>query len=100
MWKTAEEPTRRARGKRESPRSRRPSMRCAGPEAPRRSRKLRRTMRDSRRYLRFSCDLQAEIRYADGMQAARTADISRGGVALVTDQALDVGQRIDVLLTL
>ncbi len=50
---------------------------------------------------RFHVDVQANVRMVDGRKLiARTRDLSRTGICLVTTQALDSGERLGIELVL
>lgn len=54
-----------------------------------------------RRYPRFQVDVQATVRTADGRKLlARTRDLSRSGICLVTNEELHPGVRLSVDLVL
>ena len=56
---------------------------------------------DSRRYPRFQVDVQASLHTTDGRKlTARTRDISRSGICLVTAEPLPSGERLTVELVL
>lgn len=56
---------------------------------------------DLRRHPRVSVDLQANIHTADGRKlAARTRDISRSGICIITSSALSAGGRLRIELVL
>jgi hypothetical protein len=55
----------------------------------------------SRRYPRFQVDVQAAVHTSDGRRLmARTRDLSRSGICLITSQALPSGERLTVELVL
>jgi len=54
-----------------------------------------------RRHPRFPVDVQASIRTGDGRRlSARTRDLSRAGICLITHQALPSGENLQVELVL
>jgi len=54
-----------------------------------------------RRYPRFPVDVQASLRTGDGRRlSARTRDLSRSGICLITGQALPSGENLLVELVL
>jgi hypothetical protein len=55
----------------------------------------------SRRYPRFQVDVQAAVHTSDGGRLlARTRDLSRSGICLITTQPLPSGERLTVELVL
>ena len=58
------------------------------------------TQRESRRYPRFSVDVEARVRAPDGPLPARTRDVSRSGVCLVTSTRIDTGTDVELDLVL
>jgi hypothetical protein len=56
---------------------------------------------DLRRYPRVSVDVQAKIHTADGRQLiARTRDLSRSGMCIITNSALAPGEKLRIELVL
>jgi hypothetical protein len=56
---------------------------------------------NQRRHPRFHVDVQATVRSADGrLLMARTRDLSRSGICLITTEGLDPGTRLGVELVL
>jgi hypothetical protein len=56
---------------------------------------------NQRRHPRFHVDVQATVRSADGRQLmARTRDLSRSGICLITTEGLGPGTRLGVELVL
>ena len=56
---------------------------------------------NQRRHPRFQVDVQATVRTADGRKLlARTRDLSRSGICLITTEALGSGARLGVELVL
>jgi hypothetical protein len=54
-----------------------------------------------RRYPRFPVDVQATVRTSDGLRlSARTRDLSRSGICLITSRALPSGENLFVELVL
>jgi hypothetical protein len=55
----------------------------------------------ARRHPRFQVDVQAAVHTSDGRRLlARTRDLSRSGICLITSQALPSGERLTVELVL
>jgi hypothetical protein len=62
---------------------------------------MTRSSEDLRRYPRVSVDLQAKVRTADGRQlSARTRDLSRSGMCIITTSGLTPGEQLRVELIL
>jgi hypothetical protein len=57
--------------------------------------------KDTRRHPRFNVELEAVVKTAHGNQlAARTRDLSRSGICLITEASLSVGEPLGVQLVL
>ena len=62
---------------------------------------MKRPPKDTRRHPRFNVELEAVVKTAHGKQlVARTRDLSRSGICLITDAALPVGEPLVVQLVL
>jgi hypothetical protein len=62
---------------------------------------MTRQRKDTRRHPRFTVELEAVVRTGRGRQLpARTRDLSRSGICLITEAALRVGEPLSIQLVL
>ncbi len=58
------------------------------------------TPKNTREHPRYALEIDAEVRIGEQSIPARTRNVSRGGLAITTDQALPVGVDVTISLAL